>query len=88
MDSFDKVENFFLCDDYSVDSISYRICKESSLIFSVLTSLGEECLPGKGFPDNFYPISNFYRDAFPKDFHFAIQKSNKFIKIMQKMFKQ
>ena len=80
MDKFDKVENFFLCDDYSADSISYRICKESSLIFSVLTSLGEECLAfGKKviFLDNFYPISNFCRDAFPKDFHFAIPKNER-----------
>ena len=47
-------------------------------IFSVLTSLGEECLAfGKKviFLDNFYPVSNFCKDAFPKDFHFAIPKN-------------
>ena len=80
MEKFAEIDNFFLCDDYYQYSVSYRICKDSTLIISVLTSLGDECIAfGKKviYLNNFYPVSNLCKEVLPKDFHFAIVKDEK-----------
>ena len=75
-----KIPNFYLCDDYRYEAISYRLCKEADLLVSLQTSLAEEALAyGKKviFINDLFPISKMAEDTYPKDFHFAIPNGKK-----------
>ena len=74
--------NIFICDHYENQAVSYRLCKESDLIISTITSLALESLVyGKKviFINNIFPFSNMAKDLFPKKFFFAIPNSKKSI---------
>ena len=74
--------NIFICDHYDNQAVSYRLCKESDLIISTITSLALESLVyGKKviFINNIFPFSNMAKDLFPKEFFFAIPNSKKSI---------
>jgi len=72
---FSHLSNFFICDDYEKEHVSYRICKEADLIISLPTSLADESLVyGKLviFIDDLYTISKICKEIYPIDYHFAI----------------
>lgn len=74
--------NVFICDHYDNQAVSYRLCKESDLIISTITSLALESLVyGKKviFINSIFPFSNMAKDLFPKEFFFAIPNSKKSI---------
>jgi hypothetical protein len=71
---FSDINNFFLCDDYSVPLVSYSLCKNADIIISVQTSLADECLAyGKKviLIDSTHNLSGMIKDVYPEDFHFA-----------------
>ena len=75
MHKLKNIPNFYLCDDYRYEAISYRLCKEANLIVSLQTSLAEEAIVyGKKviFINDLYPIAKMSEDTYPKNFHFAI----------------
>ena len=80
-----NIKNFYLCNDYDNEAISYRLCKESDLIISVQTSLAEESIAyGKKviFINDNYPIKKMTQDVYSKEFAFAISKNKlTFIKL-------
>ena len=85
MDQCKNIKNFYLCDDYDNEAVSYRLCKESDLIISVQTSLAEESLAyGKKviFINDNYPIKKMTEDTYSKEFLFTIPKNKlNFIKL-------
>ena len=80
-----SIKNFYLCDDYDNEAISYRLCKDSDLIVSVQTSLAEESLAfGKKviFINDNYPIKKMTEDVYTKEFFFTISRNKSdFIKL-------
>ncbi len=85
MERCKNIKNFYLCDDYDNEAISYRLCKDSDLIVSVQTSLAEESLAfGKKviFINNNHPIKRMTEDVYTKEFLFAIARDKSdFIKL-------
>ena len=82
-----NIPNFYLCDDYRYEAISYRLCKEADLIVSLQTSLADEAIVyGKKviFINDLYPIARMSEDTYPNNFHFAIPKDKKDMIILAK----
>ena len=78
-------DNIFICDHYDNQAVSYRLCKESDLIISTITSLALESIVfGKKviLINNVYPFVNMAKDLYPKEFHFAISENNASIQKM------
>jgi hypothetical protein len=86
-----NIKNFYLCDDYEHEAVSYRLCKEADLIISVQTSLAEESIAyGKKviFINDNYPISKMTEDVYPKEYSFTIAKNkSEFIKFLESFLK-
>jgi len=82
-----EIKNFYLCDDYDSEAISYRLCKDSDLIISVQTSLAEESLAfGKKviFINDNYPIKKMTQDVYTKEFLFTISRNkSEFLKLAE-----
>lgn len=82
---FAKRDNIFICDHYNNQAVSYRLCKESNLIISKITSLALESIVfGKKviLINNVYPFANMAKDLYPKDFNFAISENHKYFQEM------
>ena len=79
LNKFKSLNNFFLCNNYRKEGLSYLLCKEADLIISLPTSLAEECIAyGKKviFLNNLYTINRISSDIYPKEYKFAIAKDN------------